>query len=130
MKKNHCAARAAILILIFAMAITISHRVVFAWETDGVIAGTDIEYSALVVSRQGVSVKLTNTSNDDVKVSLKLMFLDRTGNSLGYSIFGLREIGGGDSATVTNNYLNGNWRKCRDSARMDFSKMTYEPIYY
>ena len=116
--------------LILSMAITTSHAVASTWAVDGVIRGTEIEYSGLTVSRSGVSVRLTNTSTDDVKVSLKLTFLDRGGNSIGHSIFGLREIEAGASVTISNNHLNGNWRACRDSARIDFARMTYEYIYY
>jgi len=130
MKKLFFAARAITLMAILTMAISASHAAITAWEADGVIRGTDIEYSGLSVTRSGVSVKLTNTSPYDVKVSLKLTFLDRGGNSLGYSIFGLREIGAGGYVTLSNNYLNGNWRMCRNSPRIDFSRMTYEPIYY
>ena len=129
MEKFFCAARAATFILILTLWIAVSGTVASAWTADGVIPGTEIEYSELSVSKSGVSVKLTNTSAYDVKVSLKLTFLDREGNSLGYAIFGLREMEAGDSVTISNNYLNGNWKTCRDSARMDFSRMTYEPIY-
>ena len=115
--------------LIITVVITIFHTVAFAWEANGVIPGTEIEYSGLAISRQGVSVKLTNTSTDDVKVSLRLTFFDRTGNSLGYSLFGLREIRAGDSVTVSNNYLNGNWRACRNASRIGFARMTYDYIY-
>ena len=129
MKKCFCAARVVTLIIIFSMTVAISHATAFAWEVDGVIPGTEIEYSGLSVSRSGVSVKLTNSSPGDVKVSLRLTFLDREGNSLGYTIFGLREIWAGNSVTITNNYLNGNWRACRDAPRINFAAMTYEPIY-
>ena len=130
MKKVFCAVRTAAWVLILTMAITTSRTVASAWEADGLITGTEIEYSGLTISRSGVSVKLTNTSAYDVKASLKLTFFDREGNSLGYTIFGLREIRAEDSVTISNNYLNGNWRACRNSPRMDFSKMTYETIYY
>jgi hypothetical protein len=100
------------------------------WDAEGVIYGTDIEYSGLTVSKNGVAVKLTNTSNTDVKVSLKLTFHNANGGSLGYSIFGLREIQAGSYADISRNYLNGKWKECRDAARMEFVKMTYEPIYY
>jgi hypothetical protein len=101
-----------------------------AWSSDGVISGTDLEYSGLSVTKKGVSVRLTNTSGDDVKVSLKLTFYDVNGSSLGYSIFGLREIGARQQVEVSDNYLTGKWKPCRDSQRMEFLKMTYEPIYY
>ena len=127
MKKCFCAARAVIMLIVFATVITASRT--DAWESEGVIPGTEIEYSGLSVTRSGVSVRLTNTSPYDVKVSLRLSFFNRDGNSLGYSIFGLREIWAGNSVTLSNNYLNGNWRHCRDAPRMDFSRMTYEHIY-
>jgi hypothetical protein len=101
----------------------------YAWTTDGVIPGTDIKYSGMSVTKNGVNVKLTNVSDNDVKISLKLTFYDANGNSVGYSLFGLREIYAGGYADVSNNFLNGKWKQCRDSQRMGFSKMTYEPIY-
>ena len=129
MKKCFCAERAVTLIIVFVMVITVSHTAAFAWDAEGVIAGTGIEYTGLSVTRSGVSVKLTNTSPFDVKVSLRLTFLDRDGNTVGYTIFGLREIWAGNSVTISNNYLNGNWRACRDAPRMNFSRMTYEYLY-
>ena len=129
MKKILYAARAVTTIIIFAAAITASHAATPSWEADGVIPGTEIEYSGLSVTRSGVSVKLTNTSFFDVKVSLRLTFFDRNGNSLGYSLFGLREIWAESSVNITNNFLNGNWRACRDAPRMDFVRMTYEYLY-
>ncbi|MDR1510091.1 MAG: hypothetical protein LBS53_10665 [Synergistaceae bacterium] len=123
MKKISCAVLGIILTLSVSGA-------ALGWDTEGVIYGTDIEYSGLVVSKSGVAVKLTNTSNTDVKVSLKLTFYGRNGSSLGYSIFGLREIQAGSYADISKNYLNGKWKECRDAARMEFVKMTYEPIYY
>ena len=132
MKKFLYAARAVSTIIIFAMVIAAPHTFASAasvWDADGVIPGTDIEYSGLSVTRSGVSVKLTNTSADDVKVSLRLTFFDRSGNSIGYSLFGLREIWAENFVTISNNYLNGNWRACRDAPRIDFARMTYELIY-
>jgi hypothetical protein len=102
----------------------------FAWAAEGLIPGTEIEYSGLVVSKKGVTVKLTNKSLDDVKASLKLTFFDDRGNSIGHSIFGLREIPAGESVEISGNHLSGKWKPCRDSARINFSKMTYEPIYF
>jgi hypothetical protein len=116
--------RAAVCLCIIASA-----RGAFAWNTDGIIPGTDIAYSGLAVTKQGVSVKLENASGDDVKVSLKLTFFDKYGNAAGYSLFGLREIEAGGSAEISNNYLTGKWKPCRDAARLEFEKMTYEPIY-
>ena len=121
------------MIIIFAMVITVPHTAASAaptWEADGVIPGTEIEFSGLSVTRSGVSVRLTNTSDYDVKISLRLTFLDRNGNSIGYSIFGLREIWAENFVTISNNYLNGNWRACRNAPRINFSSMTYEFIYH
>ena len=130
MKKFFIAARAAVIILALAMGVMVSVRAESAWPADGAIPGTEINYSELSVSKGGVSVRLTNTSAADVKVSLKLTFLNRESSSLGYALFGLREIEAGNTVTISNNYLNGNWKACRDSARIDFSKMTYELLYY
>jgi uncharacterized protein YxeA len=123
MKKIVCAVFGIILVLS-------AGGVALGWDAEGAIYGTDIEYSGLAVSKNGVAVKLTNTSNTDVKVSLNLIFYDRNGHSLGYSIFGLREIQAGSYADISGNYLNGKWKACRDAVRMEFVKMTYEPIYY
>jgi hypothetical protein len=123
MKKITCAALAMLLILM-------SCGTILGWDAEGVIYGTDIEYSGLSVTKSGVAVKLTNISDTDVKLSLKLTFSDRNGNSLGYAIFGLREIKARSYANISKNYLNGKWKECRDAARMEFVKMTYEPIYY
>jgi uncharacterized protein YcfL len=101
----------------------------FAWENTGAINGTDIEYSEMSVSKGGVDVRLTNTSAADVKVSLKVSFFDKEGNSIGHSIVGLREIQAGASVGISGNYLTGNWRQCRDARRMTWEKMTYELIY-
>jgi hypothetical protein len=102
---------------------------VCAWNADGVIPGTDISYSGLTVSRNGVAVKLTNNSGYDVRVSLKLTFVNEDGNADGYALFGLRTIPAGSEIGISRNYLTGNWRSCRKSARIIFEKMTYEPIY-
>lgn len=99
-----------------------------AWDAQGMIYGTDIEYSLLTLSKNGVRVRLTNTYETDVKLSLRLTFYDRTGNTLGYSLFGLREIPGESYVDISSNYLNGNWRACRDAARIEWQRMTYEPI--
>jgi hypothetical protein len=117
---------ASLAILIVTMTST---PALLAWEADGVIPGTEIDYSELVVSKDGVSVKLTNTSADDVKVSLRLAFFDDRGNETGYSIFGLREIPAGESAEISGNHLSGRWKSCKDAARINFSRMTYDIIY-
>ena len=100
----------------------------YAWEAQGMIYGTDIEYSMLELSKNGVRVRLANTYDTGVRLSLRLAFYDRTGNTIGYSLFGLREIPGGAYVDISGNYLNGNWRACRDAARIEWQKMTYEPI--
>ena len=122
MRRFFLASLATLIILTSASAL-------FAWEADGGVPGTEIEYSGLGVSKDGVSVKLTNASTGDVKVSLKLRFFDAGGNEIGYSIFGLREIPAGDSVEISGNHLSGRWKPCRDAARMNFSRMTYETIY-
>jgi hypothetical protein len=81
------------------------------------------------VSKSGVSVRLANTSGYDVRVSLKLTFFDGYGNSIGHSVFGLREISAGEPVEISGNYLSGKWKECRDAAKISFVKMTYEPIY-
>jgi hypothetical protein len=116
--------------IIVAAVVLASAGEVLAWDAEGLVPGTEIAYSGLSVSKKGVSVKLTNTSSDDVKVSLKLTFFDERGNSAGHSIFGLREIPAGESVEISGNHLSGKWKPCRDSVRIDFSKMTYEPIYF
>jgi hypothetical protein len=100
-----------------------------AWEQQGKIYGTEMGYEGLAVQRGGVQVRLHNASHDDVEVSLKLLFYDKNGNSVGYTIFGLREIPAGKYVDVTNNYLNGDWRKCRDAFRIEWQTMTYEYLY-
>ena len=125
--RGFCAA-GIFMALIFATGVKASYAAP-VWPAEGVISGTDIEYAGLSVSAGGVSVRLTNTAGHDVKVSLRLTFLDRNGNTLGYSIFGLREIYAGRYVSISNNHLNGSWRTCRDAPRMVFSSMTYEPIY-
>jgi hypothetical protein len=117
------------LAVIAAAVIFVSAETLFAWGKEGAIPNTDIGYTDLSVSKKGVGVRLTNTSGDYVRVSLKLTFFDTNGNSIGYTVFGLREIPPNSSVDISDNYLSGKWKPCRDSARIDFSKMTYEPIY-
>jgi hypothetical protein len=102
----------------------------FAWEDGGVIIDTDVEYSEMKVSKSGLDVRLRNTSTVDIKVSLRALFRDRTGNSIGYSIIGLREIPAGTTVDIAGNHVTGNWRQCRDAPRMIWEKMTYELLYY
>ena len=118
---------------LFAAILSLSILLTFvacagAWDEQGTIYGTDIEYSSLTLSKNGVRVRLTNTYETAVKLSLRLTFYDRTGNTIGYSLFGLREIPGDAYVDIGGNYLNGNWRACRDAARIEWQKMTYEPI--
>jgi hypothetical protein len=100
-----------------------------AWDADGVIPGTDLSYSGLTLSKDGVAVKLTNNAGYDVKVSLKLTFLNADGNADGYALFGLRTIAAGTEVDISRNYLTGKWKTCHKSERIIFEKMTYEPIY-
>jgi hypothetical protein len=122
MKKTICIAAAVLSIFLTAAAVC-------AWNADGVIPGTDITYSELTVSKNGVAVKLTNNFDSDVKVSLKLTFFNAEGNADGYALFGVRTIAAGTEVAISRNYLSGSWRACRKSARIIFEKMTYEPIY-
>jgi hypothetical protein len=121
MKKTICIAA--------VLSVFLSVAAVYAWNADGVIPGTDISYSELTVSRDGVAVKLTNNSNYDARVSLKLTFFNEDGNADGYALFGLRTIAAGTEVAVSRNYLTGNWRTCNKSARIIFEHMTYQPIY-
>ncbi|MDR1916874.1 MAG: hypothetical protein LBQ58_09905 [Synergistaceae bacterium] len=117
------------LIVLAVSLILCSCSTLAAWDAEGAVPQTDIEFSSLEVSKGGVRVRLTNKSDYNVKVSLRLAFTDSEGNGIGYSIFGLREIPAGSYVDISNNYLNGNWKKCRDAHRMIWQKMTYEPIY-
>ena len=121
MKKFFAAIASLTILLLFAAGAS-------AWEAQGAIHGTDIEYSMLELSKNGVRVRLTNTYETGVKLSLRLTFYDRTGNTIGYSLFGLREIPGDAYVDIGGNYLNGNWRTCRDAARIEWQRMTYEPL--
>lgn len=100
-----------------------------AWEKKGIIPGTELEFSELGVSKSGVSVRLTNPSQTAVKVSIRLAFFDERGNSLGYTVFALREIAGGSYVNIADNFLNGSWKKCRDAYRSEWQPMTYELVY-
>jgi hypothetical protein len=122
MKKTIC-------IVTAVLSVFLTAAVVCAWNADGVIPGTDITYSELTVSRDGVAVKLTNNLNYDVKVSLKLTFFNADGNTDGYALFGLRTIPAETEIAVSRNYLSGKWKTCNKSVRIIFEKMTYEPIY-
>lgn len=96
--------------------------------TSGPIPETEIVFSHLAISRNGVDVRLTNEALSGVRVSLRLSFYDEEWNRIGYAIFGLREISAGDSVDVTGNYLSGNWKKCRNAYRLKWEKMTYESV--
>lgn len=122
MKKTICTVTAILSVFMTAAAVC-------AWNADGVIPGTDISYSELAVSKDGVAVKLTNNSGSDARVSLKLTFFNADGNADGYALFGIRTIMAGTTVDVSRNYLTGKWRTCRNSPRIIFEKMTYEPIY-
>jgi opacity protein-like surface antigen len=118
-----------IIVLLCLAAALFSAAAACAWDAQGPIYGTEVEFSELTVTKNGVDVKFTNTSISDVKISLRLNFYDRNGNVQGYSLFGLREIAAGTYTDVRGNYLNGNWRKCRDAARMEWQRLTYEILY-
>jgi hypothetical protein len=107
----------------------VAARPASAWEASGRIPGTEIDYAELKVSKEGVSVRLSNTSHTDVKLSLALYFYDRSGNDIGHSIFALMEIPGGGYADFAGNYLTGRMRDCRDAPRIEWKKMTYEYLY-
>jgi hypothetical protein len=100
-----------------------------AWEKSGRIPGTEIEFSNLEISKDGVSVRLENTSGSDVKVSLTLYFRDKQGNSVGYSIFAVREIPDGGYVDAAGNYLSGSLRECRTAHKIEWKRMTYEYLY-
>jgi hypothetical protein len=100
-----------------------------AWEANGGIPGTEIGYSNLQVSREGVSVRLVNTSGTNIKISLRLAFFDRSGNETGYSLFGLREIPKESYVDIAGNYLSGGWKVCKGAPRIEWRKMTYEFVY-
>lgn len=115
-----------ILVVIVALFCSSSSN---ALETNGKIYDTDVEYSDLVISKEGVSLKLTNTFSTPVKLSFSINFYDKNGNKIGHSIFGLRELAAESSSEYRGNYITGSWKACRDSFRAVFEKMTYEPIY-
>lgn len=100
-----------------------------AWEPNGKIYGTDVEYSEASVTKQGMSLKLRNSFPTAVKLSFRVDFFDARGNRLGYSLFGLKEIPGGGEIEVNGNHITGKWKPCRDAARAIWEKMTYEPVY-
>jgi hypothetical protein len=100
-----------------------------AWETNGKIPGTEVEFSGLQVSKSGVTVRLKNSEPTDVKISLELSFYDKYNNSIGHSIFGVREISQGTYVDITGNYLSGVWKSCKNATRMEWKKMTYEYLY-
>jgi hypothetical protein len=100
-----------------------------AWEANGRIPGTEIGYTGLIVSKEGVSVRFSNTSQTDIKLSLALHFYDKAGNDIGHSIFALMEIRGGGYADFAGNYLTGRMKDCRGAPRIEWKKMTYEYLY-
>jgi hypothetical protein len=112
-----------------AAALLIFATGAIAWEASGTIPGTEIEFSNLQVTKKGLTVRLINSANSDVKVSLEVSFIDRTGNGIGHSIFGLREIQAGTYVDISGNYLSGAWKACKDAPRMEWRKMTYEYLY-
>lgn len=117
--------RAAAALAATVLLISAAH----AYEAVGVVPGTSIEYSGLSVTKGGVNIVLTNTDESAVKVSMRLNFYDKNGNTVGYTIFGLREIDGKGSSAVTGNYLNGKWKPCKDAYRIGWQRMTFELLY-
>lgn len=95
----------------------------------GMLPGTDIGYSNFSVSKSGITIRFTNTFNVDAKFSARVTFYDRNGNTLGYSVFGLREIPGESSIDIAGNHLSGDWKKCKRADRVDWQPMTYEVLY-
>jgi uncharacterized protein YxeA len=130
MKKGATDMKKIFYLLLLLSLILLTEEALFAWEADGIIPGTDITFSNLALSKNGVSVKLVNSSSDDVRVSLKLSFYNNNGNTIGYSLFGVREIAAGASAEISGNHLSGKWKQCKEAQRTEFLKMTYEPLYY
>lgn len=101
-----------------------------AWEPQGKIYGTNaVEYSELSVAKDGVGARITNGDDLPIKISLKLLFFDKDGNTLGYAIFGLREIPAGAYSDYSNIYLSGKWKECKRAFRVEWQPMTYELVY-
>ncbi len=121
--------RKNILALLAILLLVACTSLAYAWEKEGSIPTTELTFSELTVSKKGVSLKLTNTSHTPIKISARLTFYDQGGNTIGYTVFGLREIPEGSYVNIAENYLNGNWRKCRDAYRTEWRPMTYELVY-
>jgi hypothetical protein len=117
------------MLAVLAVVEPVTAHLSFAFGATGLIQGTEIEFSDLQVSKGGVSVKLSNVSQTDVKVSLGVTFHDAAGNEVGHSLFGLREIQAGRTVDISANHLTGKWRDCREAPRAEWRKMTYEYLY-
>lgn len=117
------------LILLAAVMLLACASLARAWETEGALPATELAFSGLEVSREGVAVRLTNTSHRAVKISSRITFYDERGNTVGYALFGLREIPAGSYVNISGNHLTGNWRHCRDAHRMVWEPLTYELVY-
>lgn len=99
------------------------------WSTEGLLAGTEISYSAMAVGKSGLSVKFTNTSHSTLKISSRLTFYDKNMDKVGYSLFGVREIPAGESVEFFNNHITGDWKKCKSAFKTEWETMTYEQVY-
>ena len=99
------------------------------WSTDGLLAGTEISYSALSVEKSGVNVKFTNTSHSTLRISSRLTFYDKNWDKVGYCLFGVRDIAAGESVEFFNNHITGDWKKCRSAFKTVWETMTYEQVY-
>lgn len=120
------AASAVLLAFVLLAAASIKSEAI---DAQGKIFRTDIEFSELAITKRGLTVKLTNTSDVPIKISSKLMFFDKSGNSVGYALFGLREIPSGTFVIFSGVPLKGSWKQCRDAPRWDWQTMTYEILY-
>ena len=100
-----------------------------AWSTEGLLAGTEIAYSGLTVNKSGVNVKFVNTSHTKMKISARLTFYDKNMDKVGYCLFGLREIPGGENAEFYNVHITGEWKKCKSANKTVWETMTYEQVY-
>lgn len=123
--------RIAVMMSMLMIAVVFTAISGYAWalEKEGVIASTELTFSELEITKKGVSVRISNTSGTTIRTSLRLSFFDSYGNSLGYTIFGLREISGDTFVNISENSLSGNWKQCRDAYRMVWSAMTYDLLY-
>ena len=102
----------------------------YPFPVNGVIQGTDVEYSNLELTKSGVSVTLTNRSPGVVRISSQMLFLDKNATKIAGSIFALRDLEPGASINIDSNYLDGSWKKAKkETFRLEWKPMTYEHIY-